>query len=79
MREIKERLGFKIGDICKLSPKCFEVTHSKRGLERRFEVIGFGEGWHNESVRVKRLDLSSGRREYYHHTLLQKLRAGEKY
>lgn len=75
--KLQEKFGFKVGDICKLCPQYFELTHSKRGSERRFEVIGFGERRHTESVRVIRLDLPSRRIDYYHHTLLQKLRAGE--
>ena len=77
--KVKEKFGFKIGDECKLSEEYFKHSNSRRGLERRFKVTGFGKGWYEESVRVKRLDLSSGRTDYYHYTFLEKLRAGDSY
>lgn len=80
MRKLRQKFGFKIGDICKHSSTYYEATHSKRGIGRRFEVIGFKQnGMHDESIHVKRLDLASGRIEWYHYTLMQKLRAGERY
>lgn len=71
--KITESFGLKIGDRCKLSEEYFNHTRSKRGSEKRFEVIGFGKkGWDEESVRIKRLDLPSGKREYYHYSFLER-------
>jgi len=74
MSEMKAKFGFKIGDIVRLSEEYFNFTTFRKGRERRFEVIGFGkEGtWNEESIRLKRLDLASGRRESYHYSFLEK-------
>jgi len=79
VRMIRKKFGFKLGDICTLSAEYFSHTKSKQVHKRRFEVIGFGSGWRTESIHVKRLDLTSGKRGYYHHSFLTKLRAGESY
>jgi len=82
--KIEEKFGFKVGDECKLSGEYFSYCKPRgcfidKAKARRFKVVGFAKGWHGESIRVERLDLTSGRIEYYHHSFLQKLKAGEKY